>query len=90
MTEATGPARLFRDADGRFVLAQRPNPAIGVFFVALLLRLSPWDGRDTELLWLGRGALIAWAADELLRGDAWVRRLLGLAVLVWQVLVLVR
>ncbi len=78
----------FRDADGRLVLVQPPNPAIGVFFIALCLRWSPWDARDTELLWLGRGALIAWAVDEILRGDALLRRLLGAVVLAWQVGVL--
>ncbi|MGH3458637.1 hypothetical protein [Aeromicrobium sp.] len=80
----------FRDADGRLVLGQAPNPAIIVFFAALALRWSQWDARDTELLWLGRGALIAWAADEILRGDALVRRLLGAVVLAWQLFVLFR
>ncbi len=89
MTEARGSG-LWRDADGRLVLVQWPNPALGVFIVALGLRLSPWDARDTELLWLGRGALIAWAADEVLRGDALVRRVLGAVVLSWQLYVLVR
>lgn len=80
---------LFRDADGHLVLFQPPNPALGVFLIALVLRWSPWNARDTELLWLGRGALIVWAADELLRGDALLRRLLGAAVLAWQMFVLV-
>ncbi len=80
---------LFRDDEGHLVLAQAPNPAIIVFGAAVLLRWSPWDARDTELLWLGRGALIAWAADELLRGDAIIRRLLGAVVLAWQLVVLV-
>jgi hypothetical protein len=81
--------RFLRGADGRPVLFQWPNPAIVVFFVALALRWSPWDARDTELLWLGRGALLAWAADELVRGDAPARRLLGAVVMAWQVYVLV-
>ena len=80
---------LFRDADGHFVLFQLPNPALWVFFLALVLRLSPWDARDSEFLWLGRGALIVWAADELFRGDALLRRLLGAVVLAWQMFVLV-
>jgi hypothetical protein len=83
-----GASGLWRDADGRLVLVQWPNPALGVFLVTLGLRLSPWDARDTELLWLGRGAIIAWAADELLRGDAVLRRVLGAVVLTWQAVVL--
>ena len=85
----SGRPSLLRDADGRLVLFQWPNPAISVFFIALALRWSPWDARDSELLWLGRGALIVWAADELIRGDALLRRLLGAVVLTWQVVVLV-
>lgn len=85
MTLASRP---FRDADGRLVLFQAPNPALWVFFAALVLRWTPWDARDTELLWIGRGALIVWAIDELVRGDAPVRRLLGAAVLAWQLVVL--
>jgi hypothetical protein len=87
---ASRSSGFLHDADGRSVLIQVPNPAIGVFFVALGLRWSPWDARDTELLWLGRGALIAWAVDEILRGDAIVRRLLGAVVLCWQLYVLAR
>ena len=84
----SGWSGLWRGADGRLVLVQWPNPALWVFVVALGLRWSPWDARDTELLWIGRGALIAWAADELLRGDAVLRRLLGAVVLTYQVVVL--
>lgn len=87
----TGRAQsFFRDADGRSVVFQVPNPPIIVFFAALALRWSPWDARDTELLWLSKGALVAWAADELFRGDAPARRLLGAVVLAWQVVVLLR
>lgn len=74
---------------GRLVLFQVPNPALWVFIAATVLRWSPWDERDHELLWLGRGALMAWALDELVRGDAPVRRVLGVIVLVWQVAALV-
>ena len=81
-------SRFLRDSDGRLAIIQWPNPAIVVFFVAIGLRWSPWDARDTELLWIGRGALIAWAVDELVRGDAIFRRLLGAVALAWQMFVL--
>lgn len=84
----TFASRLLRDENGRLAVAQAPNPAIVVFALATGLRWSPWDARDTELLWLGRGALIVWATDELVRGDAVVRRLLGAVVLAWQLFVL--
>lgn len=75
---------LFRDESGRLVLFQRPNAAIWVFLVATVARWSPYDARDLELRWIGSGALIVWAVDELFRGSAPWRRGLGLVVLAWQ------
>ena len=74
-----------RDKDtGRLVLFQVPNPALWVFFAAVVLRWSPYDEVDRELRWIGSGALFVWGLDELVRGDAPVRRLLGAIVLGWQ------
>lgn len=84
MTASAGLQRFIRNDEGRVVVAQFPNPAIGVFIVATVLRWSPWDAYDAELRWIGTGALLVWALDELLRGDAPVRRVLGAAVLAWQ------
>lgn len=84
------PAFFRNPGTGEVAVAQAPNPAIGVFLVATLLRLSPWDGRDAELLWLGRGALVVWGLDELLRGHSPFRRTLGALVLLWQLVVLAR
>lgn len=78
------PDTFFRDTSGRLVLAQLPNPAIWVFMVATVLRWSPYDARDAELRWIGSGALIVWGLDELTRGASPFRRVLGLAVLAWQ------
>lgn len=69
---------------GEVMVAQFPNPAIWVFVATLLGRWSSWDALDTELRWIGMGALIVWAADELTRGDAPIRRILGAVVLSWQ------
>ena len=75
----------FREpSTGRLVLVQAPNPALWVFILATLLRWSPFDTRDAELRWIGCGALVVWALDELVRGAAPVRRLMGLVVLGWQ------
>lgn len=71
-------------SNGRLVIAQFPNPALWVFFAATVLRWAPYDARDDELRWIGSGALIVWGLDELFRGDAPFRRLLGLVVLGWQ------
>jgi hypothetical protein len=74
----------FRDGSGRLVLVQVPNPAIGVWLAATVLRRSAYDSRDAELRWIGSGALIVWGLDELVRGASPFRRSLGAVVLAWQ------
>jgi hypothetical protein len=74
----------FKDRSGRLVLWQAPNPAIWVFLAVAVLRRTPYDGRDSELRWIGAGALIVWGLDELIRGASPFRRLLGAIVLAWQ------
>jgi len=66
------------------VIAQPPNAAIVVFLAALALRLSPYDRVDTELRYVGSGALIVWGLDEAVRGVNPFRRALGGLVLLWQ------
>jgi hypothetical protein len=71
---------------GRIVVAQWPNAALVVWAVAAVTtRLGLFPDRADEIRWAGAGALIAWAADELVRGDSPFRRGLGLVVLGWQV-----
>ena len=58
---------------------QWPNPALWVWVVTMLvtvLGLSP--SRADEVHWIGAGALIAWGADETIRGVNPARRVLGL------------
>lgn len=83
---------LFRDESGRLVLAQAPNPALGVFGLATGLRLVAELDVDADRLVRGvaAGALIVWGLDELLRGVTPFRRILGAAVLVYQVIALAR
>lgn len=68
-----------------------PNPAMWVFLVTLALRWTGWvPALDaTELTYVGRGALIVWALDELTRGASPFRRVLGALVLIYQLVVLV-
>lgn len=75
----------FRDRKtGRLVLFEVPNPALWVFAAATLLRWSAYDTHDSELRWIGMGALIVWGLDELVRGHAPWRRVLGAVVLGWE------
>ena len=78
----------FRDASGRLVVVEVPNPALVVWLAATVLRRSPYDSHDAELRWIGSGALIAWSLDELVRGASPFRRLLGAVVLTWQLVTL--
>jgi len=75
-----------RDQNGALTLVQRPNPALAVWLVAVVVG---WTGvvgaaRGATLAGLGQGALIVWALDELVRGASPVRRLLGAVVLAGQ------
>lgn len=70
---------------GRRVIVQAPNSAVAVWLLGAAgarLGLGPRSGE--VLGWIGTGALIAWAADELIRGVNPLRRLLGASVLAWQ------
>jgi hypothetical protein len=74
-----------RDSDtGRRVLFQAPNPAIIVWASAYVLRWFTGDRLDSRLVHVGMGALIVWGLDEVVRGSAPYRRVLGTIVLGWQ------
>ena len=75
---------LFRDRrTGRIVIAQLPNIPLLVWFGASLLRwlLHPHGRWGTALEVAAMVALVAWAADEIVRGVNPWRRILGASVL---------
>jgi hypothetical protein len=77
-----------RDHNGALALARWPNPALAVWLIAVLIG---WTGllgsaRSATLAGVGRGALVVWALDELVRGASPFRRVLGAAVLVLQLI----
>ncbi len=70
---------------GRITVVQWPNPALWVWALATATSaLGVLAARATEIRWIGTGALIAWAADEVVRGVSPARRTLGLVVLAFQ------
>ncbi len=74
-----------RDRDGRLAVAQFPNAAILVWLLAFLARVADTGPVDEETLRaVGRGALLVWGLDELVRGASPVRRVLGAVVLAAQ------
>ncbi len=78
-------ARFIRNPDtGRVTLVQPPNTAILTWTLAHAVALG-WHEHEAELRWLGDGALVVWATDELLRGKSPFRRTLGGSVLAYRV-----
>ena len=76
----------FRDAEGRVVIAQRPNFAIVAWAVLLVASRLVADERWRALLGFFSAAfLFTWAYMELVSGDSRFRRVLGGAVLGWMV-----
>jgi len=100
VTEDRAPDRLpgplewlLRDrVSGGVTIAQFPNPALWTWLVATVLGLwwHPTVGGIDVLAVVSTGALLVWAADEVLRGVNPFRRLLGVGVLVAVVVGLLR
>ena len=74
---------LFRSrTTGHITVAQTPNWPLGVWLGATALRwaTSPRGAAKTGLAVIGTGALLIWAADEVVRGVNPWRRILGATV----------
>ena len=75
--------QLFRDDEGKIVLAQMPNLPVIVWIVASLSKLLFTTGRiSIGLEAIAFGALFTWGWEELFQGVNYFRRALGLIVLV--------
>jgi hypothetical protein len=71
--------RIFRDREGRIVIAQPPNLPVLVGVAATILHLLLPIGKVQAVLGLvGFGALFTWAWQELFEGVNYFRRALGL------------
>jgi hypothetical protein len=75
--------KIFRDSDGKIVLAQMPNLPLIVWIAASLLKLAFTTGLgNTGLDAVAFGSLFTWAWLELFQGVNYFRRALGLGVLI--------
>ncbi|HAO12832.1 MAG TPA: hypothetical protein DCQ51_17090 [Planktothrix sp. UBA8407] len=75
--------QVFRDSEGKIVLAQMPNLPLIVWIVASLLKIIFTTGRiNLGLDLIAFGSLFTWAWEELFQGVNYFRRVLGLLVLV--------
>ena len=75
--------QVFRDRNGKIVMAQMPNLPIIVWAVASILKIIFSTGRlNIGLELIAFGSLFTWAWEELFQGVNYFRRTLGLIVLV--------
>ncbi|MBD2570132.1 hypothetical protein [Anabaena lutea] len=75
--------QVFRDSEGKIVVAQIPNLPLIVWIVASLLKIIFTTGKiNLGLELLAFGSLFTWAWEELFQGVNYFRRALGLLVLV--------
>jgi hypothetical protein len=76
---------IFRDQEGKVVLAQMPNLPLITWIVASLLKIIFTTGKiNIGLEVLAFGALFTWAWEELFQGVNYFRRTLGSGQ--WEVL----
>jgi hypothetical protein len=74
--------RFWKDANGKQAVWQFPNPPIIIWLVATLLRHFVEQGPLVRLLDIvAFGAIITWAYLEIVQGDSYFRRLLGMVFL---------
>uniref|UniRef100_B8HXL8 Uncharacterized protein n=1 Tax=Cyanothece sp. (strain PCC 7425 / ATCC 29141) TaxID=395961 RepID=B8HXL8_CYAP4 len=74
--------RIFRDQEGRIVIAQAPNLPLSVGVVATLVQaILPEGVIQRGVALVAFGALFTWAWQELFSGVNYFRRFLGLAAL---------
>jgi hypothetical protein len=75
--------KIFRDSEGKIVLAQAPNLPIIVWITASLLKMIFTTGKiNAGLDLLAFGSLFTWAWLELFQGVNYFRRALGLLIFV--------
>jgi hypothetical protein len=73
--------KVFRDSEGKVVLAQMPNLPIIVWIVSSLLKMIFTTGKiNMGLDIIAFGSLFTWAWEELFQGINYFRRALGLLV----------
>jgi hypothetical protein len=84
---------LFRNREtGAITVAQAPNLLLWIVIVSgILLWIRPSAGQVSSILTVAfKGALLIWAADEIVRGVNPWRRCLGTAVAVFELITFLR
>lgn len=86
LPEKFSPRWWVSDREGRLALVFAPNPALAVWLLCTVVGWADVLGaeRSDTLAAIGKGALVVWALDEVVRGASPARRILGSVVLVAQ------
>jgi hypothetical protein len=75
--------KVFRDSEGKIVLAQMPNLPLISWIVTSLLKILFTTGKiNTGLDIIAFGSLFTWAWEESFQGVNYFRRTLGILVLI--------
>jgi hypothetical protein len=82
--------RTWKNKQGQVVIWQMPNMALIAWAVLTFLSLL-FGGRLADVFsWLGSVALISWSLLEVFKGANYFRRALGLLVLFYAVMALIK
>lgn len=83
--------KIWRDSSGKVVIWQTPNYWLIGWAVLTFASLLFSKGHIANILtWTGEASLIIWCLLEVFRGVNYFRRLLGIVVLVYAVITLLR
>lgn len=82
--------KFWRDEEGRVVIWQRPNKWLIGWAAATFISLLFTGITADVLAWVGSAALIIWSLLEVFKGVNYFRRGLGLLVLVYSILTLIK
>lgn len=83
--------KIWRDKSGRIVVWQTPNaPLIGWAVLTFASLLFSKGHISNALTWAGEASLIVWCLLEIFKGANYFRRALGLTVLYYAIMTLLR
>lgn len=82
--------RTWKDKRGRIVIWQTPNIPLITWAVLTVLSLLVGGRLADVFSWAASAALIAWSLLEVSKGSSYFRRALGLLVLAYAVMTLIK
>ena len=83
--------RTWKDRQGRVVIWQMPNALLIGWAALTFVSLLVGSGRLADTFsWLASASLISWSLLEIFKGSNYFRRALGLLILVYAVMALIK